>query len=992
MTEFDMNTHRTYMAKTLLLCTFLSANTFASDISSSQDPIDAELTRFMAPAPSTLLADVTRDTFEGMRLSVSDRVDVAKRIASSVYQGDWSILASEAIHLTLCHLAGRTEVALFGARGPDFDEISLNKCADKLIDHIQQSVMRSLNRDHDHYGVVRGTGQIVDIYRNRTFLQMIVDGVLPQDMPLRGVLLSLAGNNMIERLINARVRSMALDTVRTLARNRGLTLREASGQLVVGAITRAVSSSEATPQSSASSSSQAPSEAMPQSSASSSSSSSYATSVEDETSTMSQRLFALIDPYLRHHTRSLVETLLEKGLRTAATQMDEKLRVIAITGASTAGAGTTYVAGSILTALGSFIPFFGPMISVAGAGMTSTAGMVAGGVTGKLMGDAIVVSAATNVAKRMDLVTRQISNQILDYTAEEHALYALNKNASQTERALFETDYALRDRLENTYTYSAVNTVRLLVTGQMTTLLGQVTDSVSGAALAPFNALCALFARNAGLDAATALERSGLDVYRNTHENIRRVRRESAYRHLMVAKHVKTPEGQELLENLKKFPSHAYRMGTHQPATAVSQDTLHREKTFAQDLEMLSWDLAANFGSARDYNSNCDRVLTMLVGLTPTQQDLLLEMKNEGFYSSDFDRFLESLERCTSVGDVLEATLEALNAFSAKKNAQYAEAHYHELQVLRDHSIAQNLTDADLVELHKKLEANPDVRGRVLASQTTMFPEDTLRTLTSYYHDIVGVQKGVILGDYYASQMRATGQAKALKDDARSIMVKGEQEMTRDNALAAIHGTGASFQKDVMDLIRPMRDAAAPYRAQTAETFNNKRLVFLGQLADEIVTEKPEGSSPSSTSGWLPFGRSTSSSTPVTPLAPTAPDESALHKALNVDALHLYDATLAGHFKLAQAINDDASFKERNLLELGEADLVSLTTHIMDSKVAHLTPEDSAFYTKHRHEVFRHLSGGESSVRDLLWFGLDRVIEEMRTQNARLLEQLFAQH
>ncbi|MBA4118521.1 MAG: hypothetical protein C0514_06485 [Candidatus Puniceispirillum sp.] len=1041
-----MNTSKKHISQALLLCTFLTSGDLVN--ASSQNPFDdaqgdARLAQLLAPSHATFLQDVTQDAYNNMKLSVTSKVDVMWRIGQGIMRGDWSILAGEAVHLTLCHLADRTQVELFSAHDKDFDRVSLDRCTDSLVKHVQQNVMRALNRDGDHYGVVRGTNQIVDIYRNRTFLQMVIDRVLPNEMPLRGMLLSLANNTHIEDLINARVRALALGVVRTLLSNQGLSVRDASGQLIVGAIKRVLPAYEddtasdkekpavVRPIISSSSSNTAPSasssartlgveddflsveqrSAGPNEGASTSSPSAASSvmpealedgfvivpqasslpqvvaQVKDEDATMAQHLFKLIDPYLRHEMRTIVEGLLTKGMETAGYHLDNQLRMSAINASRVAGAGLTYGVGGVLSTISSFVPVIGPVLGTTGAGMTSTFGTVAGGYAGGLVGDALAVSTVSNVAKRMDTVTRFISNQLLEYTPEEHALYGLNDKATVTERALFEEDYALHDRLKNTYAHSGVEVVRLLVTGNMTTLLARASASVQDTALAPFNALCALFGRNQGVSVEEAVDQSGLEAYRNTEEHARRLRRESAFRTLAVAQHTKLPEGATLLENLKKHPSYAFRMGTHPKGAPSQGDTSQAAKAFAQDLEMISWDIAGEFSSPRNYLKNCDHTLNMLLALSPAEQDLLIDMKGISLGGEAFDEMRAQLSETSSLEEATAVVKGAIAKEAAKRNAAYAKENANDLAILRAHSISENLTDADLVELHKRLAQHEEESKHLLASQNTLVPGDTLRVVANYYNDIVGVQKGHILGQFYKDEMRRTGQAHALVSEVRETIKSQEIDPTQANALRAIHATGASFQAPIMDLVRPVRDIDAPYARVMSDTFNLQRTAFLKDLAREVI-EKADAPIQPQSSSWLSF-KAKSASTSVTPEI-LEPNAKALEVALETDALEVYDPTWRGHFSFKEVLNSQESFKGHNLFALNAQDLDFLSTALVDQKATQLSDQDRAFYEAHRHEVFAHLSQGTSSVRDLLWFNLDRVIDEMRAQNAALLERLFA--
>ncbi|MCA0370930.1 MAG: hypothetical protein LCH26_07495 [Proteobacteria bacterium] len=1003
-----MKISQKHISQALLLCTFLTSSNLVN--ASSQNPFDdtqgdARLAQLLAPTHSTFFQDVAVDAYTNMTFSIKDKKDVAWRVGQGIINGDWSILAGEAVHLTLSHLAGRTQVALFSAHGEDFDSIALNKCTDNLVSYVRQNIMRALNRDGDHYGVVRGTDQIVDIYRNRTFLQMVIDRVLPSEMPLRGMLMSLANNTHIEDLINARVRALALGVVRTLLSNQGLSVRDASGQFIVGAFKSVLPSYEDAgvaqsqplplhPISSSSSSNPSPSSSIlpvdeedgfvmvqerisiPQEGA----------QAEAEDATMAQHLFKLIDPYLRHQMRTIVEGLLDKGIKTAGHQLDEKLRVSAINASRVAGAGITYGVGGFLSTISSFVPVVGPLLGTTGASMTSTLGTVAGGYAGGLVGDALAISTASNVAKRMDTVTRFISNQLLEYTPEEHALYGLNDKATVTERALFEEDYAMRHRLQNTYAHSGVEIVRLLVTGNMTTLLARASSSVQGAALAPFNALCALFGRNQGISAEEAVDQSGLDAYRNTEEHARRQRRENAFRTLAVAQHTKLPEGATLLENLKKYPSHAFRMGTQPKGAPSHASTSQAAKTFALDLERISWDIAAEFSAPSAYLKNCDHTLSMLLTLSPAEQDLLIDMKGyTGFGTPTFEALLQNLNQAKSVEDAAAMVKGAIAKEAAERNADYAKENANDLEILRAHSISENLTDADLVELHKKLAGDEEARARLLAPHTALVPEDTLRFVTNYYNDIVGVQKGHILGQFYENEMRTTGQASALVAEARALMKEHATERTERNALRTIVSTGESFQKDIMDLVRHVRDAEVPYAPAMQAVFSTHRNPFLLTLAKEVLEE--EATPVKSQSGLL---SSLFSSSAATSSEPSLPNAKALEDALGAQTLEVYDANWRGHFFFKEALQEQESFKGRALLSLDTRDLSFLAGVLLDQRAHTLGVQDKAFYEAHRHEIFAHLSQGTSSVRELLWFNLDRVIDEMRAQNAALLERLFA--
>lgn len=597
-----------------------------------------------------ILADTKTMTFETLKSSSQ----TAYRFAQNAAQGDLSELSKASIHLMLAKLAGRTNVTLFSDYR-NFDHKERAAGAHRLSKNLIEKMTNMLDK---------GCASDQDAHRFQdkkiTFLYALTHRVIPPSTPLRGVFLSLAGSQTVEDFVRRRMTTMALKFVEGLAQNKNLTLNALSGEVLVTSFQKTSTASSQK-------------------------------ILKDESVSYANKFWKSLKPYVLHKMRGHTQDLLQKSLKTCLEKMDGVLRKGAI---GMGMVGGVVVGGSVMT-FGAALPLVGGLFHMLGMG--STLGMVGGGAMGGFTGSSFIDALGKNTAKRMDIFCEMLASRILQYTPQEHALYALNPKESQWERDLFPQDYARRDALRKTHVHAGVDIIRALSQGNLKDVFKILSHEVDKDVHSIVDSLWKLFKKSRHIPTSTVIEQFGLDAYdENAQPHLET--RAKAYRRF-IALSEKNPA---LVNLVRQYPGYEMRVERLRYFNYVpdqkGQELLLKTRRVIQDLENISKDLT----NGLEIEELGAQIFKVFLDLSVADQDLLIQMKN-----TDGDAFL-----CEALGEKIVAM------------SKHSLAHRDLVIILKEYLVSTN---------------QPVVRLKVsrLEGCSVEVPSDTLHVMSMYYQELL---------------------------------------------------------------------------------------------------------------------------------------------------------------------------------------------------------------------------------------------------------------
>ena len=969
----NMNFKRPLVISSLILTTALSGPVLASQL-------DLENTLKEQTKEDSfgkrVVTDANSDFFDGFK----HRARTAYEFGLGLYNGDFSKaahkIAAEAFEAFIIELSGDKTSHFKGGR-KELDETTLKNAVNNFMDRFFEELRKIATKRKDIYGVTQ-SGEYVTIFDNKTVLGIFADKVMPENLPLRSVAIAALNKQIIEKAIRNQLNGLAVRFFMQLAKKNGVSVKNIGPEIMVGGVAISVKGAY--------------------------------DFITAESSVELPALWKYMGPRLTHYMREFMLGGLSKARDTALKQADKHVRPHFVNGIRAASSVVvpmvTYGGGMVLETVGDSIPYLGVPFSLAGRMLRSPMGLIStSGISGYVGGSyatSFYGSVEKNIVPETDLPFAKLSHKVLPLSREEYLMYGLNDEASDIERGLFAQDYADRDELLGKYFVLEMLKAIAAKGGELTGL-GRVKQKLSGL----FNS----FKKDASLSTEDALAMTGLQQHIDQKAVDAYDTREKAYRKLLA---LPADERAKILEDIRKYPSYAMMISRleGEKGDGVGKSKMDSAKQvaalkrIAEKLTEYSIDPFKVSHVEAQYELE-DAVLQAVLDLSVTEQDLLvdvigekgvryLESRLKSAKSPLFEDFEKKIE--FKHAEIKKCLEEIVAQLVHEKNKEYLDLHQVEINLLKDHSISDGMSELYLIKIHKALSSKNEEKLKEIiglakkANVKADIPQQELETLKGYYIQIVAKQRAVKLVEVFDSQVEKLGILKAAKEELLKELAS--KEIPEANALLVSLSKKLESNSDYTELmkaIREIRDQKTIFAVELKKQFNLHRNASLMKIVEEIRKELGEKSEKvvqkKKQSSW--WGSSTTEAkkpaviTGAELLEMVKKDE----QTVSIFTQSEEDDVL-GEWNLKEVI--EVTQLEKPLGEFGEKEFMALHAKIQERKLAQFTEEGQKFFETHQGE-FAQVIKTNPYYKGRIFYSLGGVVDAIRLQKKKLLASLLAE-